>query len=236
MRSWSIIIFCYNELGSIEQVVEDSLKFLHTHATADSELIIVDDCSIDGTTEKCMDLANLHPQIQLICHPVNMGIGAALRSGYHTASKEVVCAIPGDGQFEVWELAKVIPFNPDCFYSFYREANNYGLFRKLLHYGNKYFNLLVLGFFLKDVNWIKVYSLEQLNLCKCRLHSSLIESELSAKLIKAGYKVVELTSEYKPRVYGNPKGGSFKTILLAFRETLKLFCEVKRFKGKKFNI
>jgi glycosyltransferase involved in cell wall biosynthesis len=218
MMRWSIIIFCYNEQTALATVIQSALQFIRHPERADSEIILVDDGSTDGSSAICVQATAQHPEVHLIRHPHNRGIGAALKSGYDTASKDWVCAIPGDGQFDVFELVGIPPLARHEFVSFYRKDKRYNLYRKLLTLFNNLFNRFFLGIYLRDVNWIKVYSLEQLRFSDYRLESSLIESEISGKLLKSGWKAVELPSQYHRRLGGSPKGGSWRTLWKAVVE------------------
>ena len=171
----SIIIFCYNEKDNIEKVILKTFEV--ANQLSDSfEVIVVDDASTDGTTAVIKN----YPNVTSITHSVNKGIGMALRSGYKAATKEFVCAVPGDGQFDLSELLKVKPFTAETFYSFYRPTTNYNSYRKFLNLSNRLFNRLCLGIQLNDVNWIKVYRKSQLELVHIELESSIIESEMAS--------------------------------------------------------
>lgn len=223
----SIIIFCHNERDNIENVILSVQKV--TDVISDNyEIIVVDDGSTDGTTEKIKAIKH----IQAIYLPVNEGIGKALRTGYSTASKEFVCAVPGDGQFDVNELSQIKPFGTKTFYSFFRPHTNYTPYRKFLNLSNRLFNRLFLGIKLQDVNWIKVYRKDQLELVNIELNSSIIESEICAKLISLGCNPIELPSIYHDRKSGESKGGNWKTLSMVIREMLSLFLVVRRFKRK----
>jgi dolichol-phosphate mannosyltransferase len=218
MRKWSIIVFCYNEEDAVHNVVEQALIFLDTYGSAGSELLLVDDGSTDRSKVILANWQKKDSRIQLISHPVNKGIGAALKAGYDAAKGDLVCAVPGDGQFNVFELASIPDLQEHSFVSFYRIDKRYNLYRKLLTIFNNLFNRFFLGIYLKDVNWIKVYTLEQLKFADYRLDSSLIESEISGKLLKSGCKAIEMPSEYQARLGGSPKGGSWKTLQKAITE------------------
>jgi glycosyltransferase involved in cell wall biosynthesis len=91
----SVIIPCYNELNSIEKVVQSVVD-----ATGpDGEIIIVDDCSTDGTRallEKNID----GKSARVIYQDKNQGKGAALRSGFAAATKDIVIVQDADFEYD----------------------------------------------------------------------------------------------------------------------------------------
>ncbi|MCW6035880.1 glycosyltransferase family 2 protein [Spirulina subsalsa FACHB-351] len=98
----SVIIPCYNEVGTISQVIEAVKK-----SPVDCEIIIVDDCSTDGTRQV------LESQIesivdQVIYHPRNRGKGAALRTGFAAATGEIVIVQDADLEYDPQEYPLMI--------------------------------------------------------------------------------------------------------------------------------
>jgi glycosyltransferase involved in cell wall biosynthesis len=228
--NFSIIIFCYNEHGTLRNVTESVISFVKTISPT-SEIIIVDDGSTDGSSVIAHELQLANPSlIRIIHHHRNIGIGMALRNGYATARMEYVCAIPADGQFDIAQLNNIEPFANNTYYSFYRRATHYTLYRTLLSWFNRLYNQHALGIYLRDVNWIKVYRLSQLQQVKPQLTSSIVESEICAKLYKLGALPIEVPSDYLERKHGASKGGGIKTVWRALAETWKLFWVVNRFK------
>jgi glycosyltransferase involved in cell wall biosynthesis len=227
MQSWSLIIFVYNEQDAIKNVIKSSLIVLNSLNPEKSELIIVNDGSTDNTLKIIQDFDD--KRIRIINHKNNRGIGEALLSGDNAAQYENICAIPGDGQFNPEELIPFAEIDDNTFISFYRtQKTRYTVFRKILSFFNKILNRYFLNIKIKDVNWVKIYKKQFFNRITPVLTSSLVESEICAKMIRSGYKIIEVESTYHPRQGGIPKGASLKTILLALRETLKLYISLQK--------
>src|SRR5262249_47054586 len=118
------------------------------------------------------------------------------------------------------------------FMSFYRLDNvQYMRFRTVLSAANRTVNRLFNGIQLKDVNWVKIYKREAIMSFPWKMESSIIESELCAKLLLSGHRVIEVLSCYHPRQYGKSKGASFRIVWHALRETLKLVWVVRQFQN-----
>jgi glycosyltransferase involved in cell wall biosynthesis len=228
----SVIIFCYNEAESLEILVRQVLDTISSVASG-FEIIIVNDGSTDATKEVAEKIVvTTAANIRLVNHAANLGIGMALFTGYSQAKYDYVCAIPGDGQFDVALLKEIKPFNDTSYYSFYRTETDYNRYRKLLTWGNRFFNQHILGVFLRDVNWIKVYRKTQLDLVQPKLRSSLIESEICAKLHKCKVLPIEIPSLYLRRKFDKPKGGAWKTVRKVMMEIPPLWWQIITFKGR----
>jgi glycosyltransferase involved in cell wall biosynthesis len=77
--------------------------------TDDHEVIVVNDGSRDDTAEVLKTLQTRYaPCLRIVTHPVNRGYGAALRSGFEAATKDLIFYTDGDGQYDVRELPKLI--------------------------------------------------------------------------------------------------------------------------------
>ncbi|HOK38246.1 MAG: glycosyltransferase family 2 protein [Bacteroidales bacterium] len=227
MQSWSIIIFVYNEQDAIKSVIESSLRVLNKLNQEKSELIIVNDGSIDNTLKIIQNFDD--KRIRIINHTKNKGIGEALLSGYKAAQYENICAIPGDGQFNPEELIPFAEFDNNTFISFYRtQKTRYTVFRKILSLFNRILNRYFLNIKIRDVNWVKIYKKQFFDKITPVLTSSLVESEICAKMIRSGFKIIEVESTYHPRQGGVSKGASLKTIFLVLRETIKLYIALQK--------
>lgn len=232
-QSWSIIIICYNEVGSIRQVNQDVQNVLIKIAGA-REVVIVDDGSNDGSVEVIRKITEKYKNTKVVFHKVNLGIGQAIRSGYKVAQYENVCVVPADGQFDPKELIKFARIEGKTFISFHRnKQEGYNLFRRFISKVNYWINRIILGIHLKDVNWVKIFKRKEIEEMDLQLESALVASEICAKLIFHGNKYIESPSVFHQRRAGEAKAGSFKTVWGALIDTYKLVCVVWNYKRQR---
>src|SRR3954469_12572540 len=95
----SILIPVYNE----RTVVEQSLKLVLAAPLPENmerELVIIDDCSTDGTWDILQRLAAAEPQIRLHRHAVNQGKGAAVRTAIEKAGGDFCLVQDADMEYD----------------------------------------------------------------------------------------------------------------------------------------
>lgn len=191
-------------------------------APGNHEIIIVNDGSTDRSHEFILNAIADKQNFIYEQHSLNLGIGQALKTGYRLASKENICAVPGDCQFNFRELLRCPTFTEKEFVSYYRKRTHYNLYRGFLHHFNRIINYLFLNVNMHDVNWIKVYKKSQIDRMELELNSSLVESEICAKLFAQKISCIEIESEYLKRLSDDSKGGAMKTVKQAIFDLFTL--------------
>ena len=94
----SLVVPCYNEENTLAGIVERVLAL--RSEKLELEIIIVDDCSKDKSWETAQALAAKYPEITLAKHEVNMGKGAALRTGFLKATGDFVGIQDADMEYD----------------------------------------------------------------------------------------------------------------------------------------
>ncbi|CAG0927689.1 heptose III glucuronosyltransferase [Planctomycetaceae bacterium] len=102
----SIIMPAYNEVAFIERVIARVLA-VNLPAGVETELIVIDDGSSDGTREKLQAIAP-DPRLHVILHDRNMGKGAALHTGFAAATGEFVLVQDADLEYDPAEIPRLL--------------------------------------------------------------------------------------------------------------------------------
>lgn len=105
-QSVSVMVAAHNEAACLEGAVADVLAALG--GVAESEVIIVDDGSTDGTAEIADRLSAEHPSVRVIHHAENRGIVAVYRSGLEAATKQYFTWVGGDREIASESVRAII--------------------------------------------------------------------------------------------------------------------------------
>jgi glycosyltransferase involved in cell wall biosynthesis len=200
----------YNEIHSVMAVLE-KVRAVQPMADWEKEIIVVDNCSTDGTREVLQSIDA--PDVRVIFHERNMGKGASVRRGFREATGDYVVIQDADFEYDPAELAmfmqKAGETNADAVFgsrtlggrAIYKYAANYWGVRLLSLITN-----VLYGGRLSDVavgtKMIKRDVFETLHI---RGNSFDLDFELPCKLLKRGYRIVEIPISYKPRTVAEGK-------------------------------
>ena len=93
----SVVIPVFNERATITELVD---KVLAVNVGLEKEIVLVDDCSTDGTVEVLRKMKEAHADWKVIFHAKNQGKGAALRSGFSEATGDIVVIQDADLEYD----------------------------------------------------------------------------------------------------------------------------------------
>lgn len=207
--SLSIVIPAYNEAENLPQVLADSVSVLSA-LTDRFDIVVVDDCSTDGSWELLQKLQQNIPQLRIIQNKANLGCHPSSLVGYQAAQGDYRFFIPADGQIPPAELSKFLEkalAGCDVVYS-WRQKRADPPHRLLI---SGLYNLLLRLFFnirLHDVDSSELLSRRAVEEILPVLHSdsAFITVELLLEAQRRGFKIGEAIIEHRPRMAGIAKG------------------------------
>jgi glycosyltransferase involved in cell wall biosynthesis len=104
VRSLTVFFPAFNDAHSLPELIAGAFEVLRRRVP-DHEVIVINDGSADRTAEVLDELRQQYgPRLRIVTHPVNLGYGAALRSGFEAATKDWIFYTDGDGQYDPTEL------------------------------------------------------------------------------------------------------------------------------------
>lgn len=207
----SVVIPCYNEKDTIETVL-DAVRDCGVKHT---EIIVVDDCSQDGTRDLLQ--GELRGKIdKLIFHKFNQGKGAALSKGFQAATGDVVVIQDADLEYDPKDFVRLLePFvsgrkDADVVYgSRYARGEKYMIKRFYHTAGNKFLTLmsnLFTDLGLTDMETCyKMFRRELIQSIEIEEKRFGFEPEITAKLAKKRCRIYEMPISYYPRSYSEGK-------------------------------
>jgi len=228
----SIVIPIYNEVGSLEEILS---QIAAVEVGMEKELILIDDCSTDGTLailERIESGLQTHStadtSIKVFYHDVNKGKGATLRTGFQHITGEITLIQDADLEYDPRDYPKllqpILAGEADVVYgSRFMKGRQKGLLRSYL--ANQFLTSLsniVNGTKLTDMETcykvIRTPILKQISFYSDRFG---FEPEITAKLAKRKCRIVEVPITYRGRDYHEGKTVGWKDGVAAIFHILR---------------
>ena len=101
----SVVIPCFNEINTISEIIQKINKALNKYQF---EVLVIDDCSTDGSVELIEKLKLNNKNVRVIFNSKNLGKGASLRKGFDEAKGEIICIQDADLEYDPNDLLPMI--------------------------------------------------------------------------------------------------------------------------------
>jgi glycosyltransferase involved in cell wall biosynthesis len=210
----SIFFPAYNDSGTIASLVI-AARQTAASLTSDFEVIVVNDGSADTTAQILDELARTYPEVRVVHHAANRGYGAALRSGFAAATRDLVFYTDGDAQYDPSEMTLLWNAlgNEVDLVNGYKISRSDPLHRVLI--GRIYHHTVKLLFGLKvrdvdcDFRLLRRSIFDRVSL---ETSSGVICLEMMKKIQDGGYRIAEVPVHHYHRVYGKSQFFNFRRL------------------------
>ena len=218
----------YNDGGTIASLVIRAVQAI-SRLTPDFEVIVVNDGSKDATGEIADELARTYRQVRVVHHQQNRGYGGALRTGFASATKDLIAYTDGDAQYdpsEIEVLWKQLAPEADM-------VNGYKISRadplhrivigRIYHHTVKFlFRLHV-----RDVDCdFRLMRREIFDRVRLERDTGVICLEMMRKIQDAGFRIVEVPVHHYHRTHGRSQFFNFRRIFWTGVDVLKLWVQL----------
>jgi glycosyltransferase involved in cell wall biosynthesis len=221
----SVIIPCYNERDTIANIVEA----VRSSPVRHKEIIIVDDCSTDGTRDILAD--EITPLVaKIIYHDTNRGKGAALRTGIAAATGHIVIIQDADLEYDPQEYPLMLePFILGKADVVYGSRFMGGGPHRVMYYWHSLGNWLLttMSNMCTNINLTdmetcyKAFKREIIQSIEIKENRFGFEPEITARIARKGYRIYEVGISYYGRTYAEGKKIGWKDGLRAVYCILK---------------
>jgi len=216
----SVVIPVYNEERTLEEIVRRVQAQPY-----EKEIVLVNDCSSDGSRAIMERLASEQPNVRCFHHEKNQGKGGALRTGFAQTTGEIVLIQDADLEYDPSDYPKllrpILEGKADVVFGSRFLGGSYARVHLYWHYlGNRALTTLSNMFTnlnLSDMETCyKVFRSDVAKRLDIRSRTFAVEPEITAKVAKMRVRVYEVPISYAGRDYSEGKKIGPKDALIAF--------------------
>lgn len=210
MVKLSVLMPAYNEKETIEEILK-RVRAVNIGKGNSIEIVVVDDGSKDGTRDILTKLAKKHKELKIVFHPKNRGKGAAVRTAIANMTGDIAIIQDADLEYDPQDYPKLIKPIVDgkakvvygSRFKSGRDPKKHKTYMALNYYATKLLNLIANILYNAKITdeptCYKVFDACVLKSLPLRCERFEFCPEVTAKVRKRGYKILELPINYNPR-------------------------------------
>jgi glycosyltransferase involved in cell wall biosynthesis len=232
----SVFFPMWNEEAYIDRAMEaattECRDLIARNEILDYELIIVDDASTDYTGKLADEMAAADPHVKVVHHPLNRKLGGAIKTGFSTATGDLVLYSDADLPFDMTEVSRAIHlmryYEADVVSAFRFDRTGEGSLRTIYTFFYNFLIRRLFGVRMRDINFaFKLCRRSIFEHISLRSEGSFIDAELIIRAKKLGFNVIQFGVDYFPRTRGESTLASPSVIRKIVTEMLHLRRELR---------
>lgn len=218
---------CLNEQDNILKSMERAIQAIDLYGL-DGELIVVNDGSVDLTSEIVLDFARFESRVKFIDNKKNYGIGASFFQGLNISTKELVTMFPGDNENDPIDALIYLDIMKyvDILIPFIHNIEVRSKFRRIISGVYRFLINLSFGMNLNYTNGTVIYRKDILNQIQPISSGFFYQAEMLIQLIRSGYVYAETPHFLDVRKSGNTKAISIKSLVNVSKSYFTIFYRI----------
>ncbi len=226
----SVVIPAFQEEGSLEGTLTGTFAVLEGLGPS-YEVLVCDDGSRDATPRVLTGLHQRHPELRILRHPSNRGVGQALKTLYREARGDWVLFLPADGQVTADQIPRMLARPDAAVVLGWRHPRRDPLARRVASWGYNLLVRLLWGLEVRDVDSVVLYRRDVLEIDFCS-RDLCLPVEILVKAVRRGLTWAEVPVEHHPRRAGRAWGANPRVVLRTLVDLLTAWWNPARWNRK----
>ena len=232
----SVFYPMWNEQDYIERALRFGKRacedLVESGDIADYELIIIDDRSTDRTPEIADAMAAADPHVRVVHHQRNRKLGGSMKTGFATATGDLVLYTDADLPFDMDELPRAVrllrDYEVDIISAYRFDRTGEGSLRAVYTWVYNGLIKALFGVKLRDINFaFKLCRRQIFEHIELRSEGSFIDAELVIRATRMGYEIMQMGVDYFPRTRGESTLSSPGVIFTILKEMWSLRADLQ---------